>query len=108
MFDFFARDTVIALSMAAAAVLVALPVQLTLCFKAKKRMVRRIPTVLLAAVTAAFYVMAITAKDWVAFAYLIVAAFSGVMLLFCAIAWGIWAIAKGVRKKKLREGASLP
>ena len=108
MFDFFARDTVIVLSIAAAAVLVALPIQLTLCFKAKKRFVRLIPTVLLGAAAAVFYVMAITARDWDAFAYLIVAVFAGAMFLFCGVAWGIWVIARRIGKKKHREGATLP
>jgi hypothetical protein len=67
-----------------------------------------LPTILLAVATVTFYVMAITARDWDAFAYLIVAVFAGAMLLFSGIAWGIWAITKLVKKRKGPKGARTP
>ena len=99
MFDLFARDTEIAVLITVSAVLV-MSIQLALCFRAKKRLVKLIPTALFAAVAVTFYIMAITARDWVAFAYIIVAVFAGVMLLFSGIAWGVWVVAKLVKKKK--------
>jgi len=47
MFDLLARDTEIVLLIAAAAVLIILPPQLALCFKAKRLFIKLIPTVLL-------------------------------------------------------------
>jgi len=61
MFDLLARDTEIVLLIAAAAVLIILPPQLALCFKAKRLFIKLIPTVLLSVATVALYVTAITA-----------------------------------------------
>lgn len=100
MFDLFARDTEIVILIAAAAVLIILPIQLLLCFRAKRFFIKLIPTVLIAVAAIAFYVMAITAKDWGGFVYIILAVSAGVLLIFSGIAWGIWAIAKLVNKRK--------
>ena len=100
MADLFARDTGIVLLIAAFAILIALPIQLVVCFKAKKIFVRYLPTTALAVLVITFYIMAITAKTWVAFVYLIIAVFSGVSLVFSGIAVGIWAIIKLVEKQK--------
>ena len=100
MFDLFARDTEIVLLIAAAAVLIILPAQLTLCFKAKRLFIKLIPTVLLAIATFALYVMAITAKDWSGFGYIILAVAAGVLLVFSGIAWSIWAIIKLIKRTK--------
>ena len=100
MFDLFARDTEIAVLIAASAVLVVFPIQLALCFRAKKRFIKLLPTVLFAVAAVTFYIMAITARDWIGFAYIIVAVFCGAMLLFSGIAWGVWAITKLVKKAK--------
>lgn len=98
--DLWLRDTAIMAAMTAAALLVVLPLQLVLCFKAKKRLFRRLPTILLAAATLILYVMAITARDWSGLAYIICAVFAGVLLFFSAIAWGIWALIKYAKQKK--------
>ena len=75
MADLFARDTGIVLLIAGFAILIALPVQLVLCIKAKKLFYKCLPTTVLAVLVITFYIMAITAKTWVAFAYLIIAVF---------------------------------
>lgn len=99
MIDVFTQDTVIVLLIAACAILIVLPIQLVLCFKAKKIFIKCLPTTLLAASTVAFYIMAITAKTWAALIYLIIAAFLGVSFIFSGIAWGIWASAKLIKKR---------
>ena len=101
MADLFARDTGIVLLIAAFAILIVFPIQLVLCFKAKNIFVRCLPTTALVVLVIAFYIMAITAKTWVAFVYLIIAVFSGVSLVFSGIAVGIWAIIKLVKKTKV-------
>lgn len=100
MLDLLVRDTEIVLLIAAAAVLIILPAQLTLCFKAKRLFIKLIPSVLLAVATFALYVMAITAKDWSGFVYIIFAIAAGVLLIFSGIAWGIWAIIKLIKRTK--------
>ena len=99
MADLFARDTGIVLLIAGFAILIALPVQLVLCIKAKKLFYKCLPTTILAVLVITFYIMAITAKTWVAFAYLIIAVFSGVSLIFSGITLGIWVIIKFVKKQ---------
>ena len=100
MSDLLTRDTGIVLAIALAAVLIIFPLQLALCFKAKKRIFRLLPAALLALSAVTFYIMAITAKTWIAFAYIIIAVFAGVLLIFSGIAWGIWALIKLFRKMK--------
>ena len=105
MADLFARDTWLVLSIISCAVLIVLPIQLVLCFRAKKLFIKRLPTAVLTVVAIAFYVLAITAKTWIAFIYLIIAVFSGVSLIFCGIAWGIWSILKLINTE-IRDSSS--
>ena len=100
MFDLWIRDIEITALIALSAVLLVLPVQLLLCFKAKKRTVKLLPTAISAAAVLLFLGLMITATDWNAVGYVIFAVFSGVLLLFSGIGWGIWAIAKLVKQKK--------
>ncbi len=88
------RDLGIFLLMAASGILIALPVQLVLCFKAKKLLFKLLPAIVLAAASSVFYILMITARDWSALVYLIFVAFALVMLIFSGIGWGIWAIVK--------------
>jgi len=104
MFDLWVRDTEITVWFAVSAVLIILPIQLILCFKAKRLLVKLLPVALLAVTTIIFSALMLTARDWTAFGYAILAVFYGVLLLFGAIAWGIWAIAKQVKRKKATKG----
>ena len=105
MADLFTRDAGIVLPIAACAILIVLPIQLMLCFKAKKLLMKYLPAAVLGAITITFYIMAITAKTWIALIYLIIAVFSGVSLIFCGIAWGIWSILKLINKE-IRNSSS--
>ena len=98
MSDLFARDTEIALLLAAAVVLV-MAIQLLLCFKAKKTLVKLLPALLFAVVTVVFYVIAITAKDWEGFAYGMIAVCTAVLLFFSAVAWLIYAIVRLAKRR---------
>ena len=98
MMDLWLRDTWI-MAATAAAVLIVLPVQLLLCFKAKRLFFRLLPAALLAAAVIIFGAMMVFARDWSALLYVILAFFSGALLLFCGIAWGIWAIARLLKKE---------
>ena len=95
------RDAGLIASFVAVAVLVVLPIQLLLCFRAKKRYIKLLPVIVLTLAVTVLYVMAITARDWSGFAYIILAAFAGVLLIFSGLAWGIWAIVKLVKKNSV-------
>lgn len=99
MVDLWVRDTWIAALITISAVFLVLPIQLVLCFKAKKRLIKLLPMAVFAVATIVFYIMMLTAKEWSALVYVILAVFFGVLLLFSGIAWGIWAVVRLVKKK---------
>ena len=106
MVDLWVRDTWIAVLITVSAVFVVLPIQLVLCFKAKKRLIKLLPTAVFAVAMIVFYIMMLTAKDWSALVYVILAVFFGVLFLFSGIAWGIWAVLRLVNKKKCGKTAN--
>ena len=98
MVDLWARDTGIAVLITVSAILI-LIVQLILCFRSKKTLVKLLPAAVFVVAAITFYIIAICTKDWSAFVYIIIAVLSGVLLAVSAIAWGIWAIVRYVKKK---------
>lgn len=100
MGDVWIRDIEITTLIAISAVLIVLPIQLLLCFKVKKRLLRLLPSIVLTGTTIFLFVMMRTAKDWDAIGYAILGVFSGVLLVFSGLAWGIWAIVAAIKKKK--------
>ena len=100
MFDLWSRDTEIMLLLAVSAICIVMPIQLVLCFRAKRFLIKLLPAILLTVATVTFYAMILVTTDWSAFAYGILAIFSEVLLFFSAIAWGIWGIAKLIHKRK--------
>ena len=83
-----------------AAVLVVFPVQLLLCFKSKKLRVKLLPSIFLIVAVIFFFAMMFVAQDWDAVGYAILGALSGALLVISGIAWAVWAIVIGVRKRK--------
>ena len=77
---------------AAFALFIVLPIQLTLCFRAKKLFVKSLPAALAAGVAITFYVLTRTARTWIAFIYLIGAFYAALFLISCGIAWCIWIV----------------
>lgn len=77
-----------------------LVIQLLLCTRVKRTLVRLIPVILLTLSTAVLFICSITVGGWDAFGFLFFALFSFVLLAVCGIVWGIWAI---VRKKGDRD-----
>ena len=94
------RDIGVILFMVLPSVLIIIPGQILLCAKVKKLIFKLLPTILLAAATIGFAVMAFSVNDWSAFLWLILAAFAGAYLLADGLAWLIWAISKGIKKQK--------
>ena len=100
MFDIWIGEVDSTTLFVIAAVLFVFPVQLLLCFKAKKLLVKLLPPIFLTVAAIIFFAMAFVAQDCDAIGYFIFSAFSGALLIICGIAWGIWAIVVGIRKKK--------
>ena len=106
MFDVWVRDTEITTLIIGVSFLMVLPGQLLLCFKAKKRLVKLLPALLLTAAMLTFFLLMKLATDWSAIGYAILAVFAGEMLFCNGIAWGIWAIIRFRQKKKSRNAAA--
>lgn len=100
MGDMWIRDIEITTLIAITSVLVVLPIQLLLCFKVKPVFLRLLPSILLTATTILLFTMMATSRDWDAIGYAVLGVFSGVLLIFSGIGWGIWAIVRCIRKKK--------
>ena len=92
MADLLSGDFWLVVCAVACGILIVLPIQLALCFRAKKVFLKCLPAVLIGIVTITFYSLAITARTWIAFIYLIVAFYSAVFLISCGIAWSIWVV----------------
>lgn len=95
----FERDTWIFVLIYAVAAL-AFVLQLLLCFKAKKPLLQRAPIVVLAVATLVLFFLMRFTRTWAAFAYMILFAACGAMLLSDSLAWVIWAIVRFIRQKK--------
>ena len=100
MGDVWIGDIEITTLIAVCSVLIVLPIQLLLCFMVKKLFLRLLPSLILTATSVFFFIMMRLATDWDAVGYAILGVFSGVLLLFSGIAWGIWAIINLIKKKK--------
>ena len=98
MFDVWSGNgelTIIALIVSVAVIL---PVQLLLCFKIRKIVIRLLPVMVLSVLTAVLSLLAAVTPGWDSLGYIVLAVFTGIMLLACGGAWGIWAIAKHMKK----------
>lgn len=69
-------------------------VQLLLCFKVKKTLIKLLPAIALAVATILLYIIAHNVGGWDAFGYLFFALLSFGLLVVCGICWGVWAIAR--------------
>lgn len=91
MFDVWTGDVELTGLMLLLSAVVVLPGQLLLCFRAKRRMVRLLPAVLLGGITMAFILAALLINGWDGLGYVFLAIFSGMLLLACGLGWAIWA-----------------
>ena len=95
------RDIEVTTLIAITSVLVVLPIQLLLCFKVKPVFLRLLPSILLTGTTILLFAMMAASRDWDAIGYAVLGVFSGVLLIFSGIGWGIWAIVRCIKKKKI-------
>ncbi len=73
-------------------VIMALLLQLWLCFKIKRTFIKLIPIALLIVSTIVFYICAVAINGWDGLGYLFFAFLSFGLIFVCGIGWGIWAI----------------
>lgn len=105
MFDVWTGDIELTAFVLIFSTVVLLPVQLLLCFKVKSKAIRLLPVAVLAILTIILIGISVTLTGWDGLGYIFLAIFTGFMLLMCGMGWGIWAIARLVKRTK---GASGP
>lgn len=71
-------------------------VQMALCIKGKRRLVRLMP-VIAVFVAQVFFVVCYAASAWTNWAFLILLLLSMGPMVACALAWTIWGIVKKVK-----------
>lgn len=74
--------------------------QLLLCFKKLRLRIRLIPVFFWAGITGAFVILMPFFDGWDAVGFLLLAVWSAIVLLFCGLAWAVWAIVKKINNKK--------
>ncbi len=75
------------------------PVQLLLCWKAKSLLLRLAPAAMLGTAIFVFLVMWLVLPGWDGLGCMVFAILAGVMLLFCGLAWGTWALIRRIWKQ---------
>ncbi|WP_300297810.1 hypothetical protein [uncultured Intestinimonas sp.] len=100
MFDVWMGDIELTTAILIFSVIVLLPVQLLLCFKAKSKAIRLLPVMVLSIATIIFAVMSVAITGWDGLGYVFLAIFTGFMLLMCGMGWGIWWIVKRKKQSK--------
>ena len=75
-------------------VMLTIIVQLLLCFKAKKTLLRLLPVVLLTIAAIVLYIIARNVGGWDAFGYLFFVILCFGLLVVCGICWGVWALVR--------------
>ena len=68
--------------------------QLLLCFKAKKIIIKLLPIALLIVSTFVFYICSVSINGWDGLGYLFFALLSFGLIFVCGIGWAIWASIK--------------
>ena len=75
-------------------VMLTLLLQLLLCFKAKKTLIKLVPVILLTIAAIVLYIIAHNIGGWDALGYLFFVALCFGLLIVCGICWGVWAITR--------------
>ena len=98
MFDVWLKEIELTEVIVYLTVLAMIPLQLFLCFKVNNKVLRLLPAGILTVVIIIFICMIQLADGWDGIGYAILAMFSGILLLACVFAWGIWFIIKIIKK----------
>ena len=94
MFDIWYGDIPFANCVIIFSLIVILPIQILICFKAKSIFVRFIPIIVLAAAMLIWIILGIAVAGWDGLLYLFFAVYMLFMIFVCGIGWGVWALIK--------------
>lgn len=84
----------------AALLLVLLPLQLFLCFRVKSVAIRLLPAVIFGVLTVLFGILSQSAEGWDGLGYAVLAIYTAILLLACAVCWLVWGIVRASKKKQ--------
>ena len=94
MFDIWYGDIPVTNLIIVFSLIVILPIQILICFKAKSIFVRFIPIIILATAVLMWIVLSFAVAGWDGLLYLFFAIYMLFMIFVCAVGWGIWALIK--------------
>lgn len=80
-----------------------LALQLLLCFRVKKTVLKLVPAALLLIAEAVFVILMHTTSGWDAPVYAIFAIVFGIFLFACGTGWAVWFLVRFIQKKKDRS-----
>lgn len=104
MFDIWIGDVELTELIIYIAALIMIPVQVFLCLKVKKLMIRLLPMILFLGLTISFIRIAQLYEGWDGFGYVVLAMCTMILLAGSVIGWIIgiiWMIVKKVRMKNV-------
>lgn len=99
MFDIWLGDINLTVLILVLSVVLVLPIQTLLCFKARSRTIRLLPVLIFFAFAVIFLILNLFTPGWNGLGYLILAIYAVFLMLMCGIGWGIWAIGNVIKKK---------
>ena len=75
-------------------------VQLLLCFKVKPLIIRLLPALILAAITALLLIATLISNGWNSLGYLILTLWAAILLAACGVGWAVWGISRLIKHIK--------
>ena len=100
MFDIYWGDIELTTLVLILSVVLVLPAQTLLCFRAKSLPLRLLPILTLSALAVVFLVLNVASAGWAGLGYVFLSLFCAMMVLACAAGWGVWAVVSGAAKKR--------
>ena len=99
MFDIWFGDIELTTLVLIVSVIVILPLQVLLCFKARSLFVRLVPVIFLSWSAVMLVFIALNATGWDKAGYFLLALFLCIMLFACGIGWTVWFLISRIRNK---------
>ena len=101
MFDIWYGDIPVTNLVIGLSLIIILPIQILICFKAKSIFVRFIPIIVFTAAVLIWIILSFAVAGWDGLLYLFFAIYMIFMIFVCGIGWGIWALIKYKGAKKI-------
>ncbi len=76
--------------------------QLLLCFRVRHLLLRLIPGLLFVLLAVFFVILILTTEGWGVLLYLVLLILTGYAIALDALAWLVWLIVQGVRRRKTK------